>query len=50
LPVKPLADLPDLPQDPAPRTPRQQFWRRVRERIKPHIVGASLPRRIFTSN
>jgi len=49
LPVKRRAELPDLPQDPAPLTPRQQFWRRVRERLKPHIVGAGLLRRIFSA-
>ncbi len=38
LPVKPRADLPELPRDPGPLTPRQQFWRRVREQFKPHIV------------
>ena len=35
-PPKAKADLPDLPPDPAPLTPRQQFWRRVRQRIAPH--------------
>jgi hypothetical protein len=49
LPVKPLADLPDFPKDPAPLTPRQQFWRRVKERVKPHIVGAGLLRRVFSA-
>lgn len=38
IPVKAKAVLPDLPQDPTPRTPRQQFWRRVQQRLKPHIV------------
>ena len=49
LPVKPLADLPDFPQDPAPLTPFQQVQRRVRERLKPHIVGAGLIRRAISS-
>ena len=38
MPVKARADLPEMEQDTAPLTPRQQFWRRVRERLKPHIV------------
>ncbi len=49
LPVKPLADLPDLPADPAPLTPRQQFQRRLKERLKPHIVGAGFFRRLFST-
>ena len=36
--VKPRADLPALPQDPRPLTPREQFWRRLRTRLKPHIA------------
>lgn len=38
MPVKARAILPDLTPDSAPLTPRQQFWRRVKERLKPHIV------------
>lgn len=48
LPVKPRAELPSLPQDVAPLTPRQQRWRRIQERLKPHIVEAGLIRRIFS--
>jgi hypothetical protein len=48
LPVKPKAVLPDFPQDSAPLTPRQQKWRRIQERLKPHIVEAGLIRRIFS--
>ncbi|MGD0615133.1 MAG: hypothetical protein ABSA69_06795 [Verrucomicrobiota bacterium] len=50
LPVKRRAELPDLPQDPAPLTPRQQFWRKVRERLKPHIVGSGFLRRLISGN
>jgi hypothetical protein len=50
LPVKPKAELPDFPQDPAPLTPRQQRWRRVQERLKPHIVEAGLIRRIISAD
>jgi hypothetical protein len=50
LPVKPLAELPDLPVDPAPLTPRQQFMRRLKERLKPHIVGAGFFRRLFSAS
>ena len=49
LPVKPKAELPDLPRDLAPLTPRQQFWRRFQERMKPHIVGAGPLRRFFSA-
>src|ERR1043166_172356 len=38
MPFKSKADLPDLPPDDRPLNPRQQFWRRVRQRLKPHIV------------
>jgi hypothetical protein len=48
LPVKPVAELPDFPRDPAPLTPRQQFGRRLEERLKPHIVGAGIIRRIIS--
>ncbi len=47
LPVKPLADLPDLPRDGRPLTPREQSWRRLKERLKPHIVGVGILRRII---
>jgi len=49
LPVKPVADLPDFPVDPAPLTPKQQFRRRLSERLKPHIVGAGFFRRLFSA-
>jgi hypothetical protein len=48
LPVKPKAELPDYPQDPTPLTPGQQRWRRIRERLKPHIVEAGPLRRIIS--
>jgi hypothetical protein len=38
LPVKPRAQLPELPVDGHPLTPRQQFWRRLRNRFKPWVV------------
>jgi hypothetical protein len=38
LPVKARADLPALPADGGPLTPREQFWRRLRNRFKPWIV------------
>ena len=38
LPVKPRAILPSLPNDARPLTPREQFWRRLRNRFKPWIV------------
>jgi hypothetical protein len=50
LPVKPKAELPDFPQDPAPLTPSQQRWRRIRERLKPHFVGVGLIRRIISAD
>jgi hypothetical protein len=37
-PVKPRATLPDLVPDGHPLTPSEQFWRRVRNRLKPWIV------------
>jgi hypothetical protein len=38
-PVKPRAILPDFtPPDRAPLTPREIFWRRLRNRFVPHIV------------
>jgi hypothetical protein len=48
LPVKPRAELSPFPQDPAPLTARQQRWRRIQERLKPHIVEAGLIRRIIS--
>jgi hypothetical protein len=50
LPVKPLAELPDFPRDPAPLTPRQQTRRRIEERLKPHIVGTGIIRRIISAS
>ncbi len=41
---------PDFPRDPAPLTPKQQFWRRVHERVKPHIVNAGIVRRIISAS
>ena len=43
IPVKPRAQLPDLAADPAPLDERQQFRRRVRERLKPHVVTTMPP-------
>ena len=37
-PVRPRADLPALSADPHPLTPREQFWRRLRERFVPHVI------------
>ena len=39
LPVKPRAALPDLPADGHPLTPREQFWRRVRNRFRLRVQG-----------
>jgi hypothetical protein len=36
--VKPRAELPALPEDGRPLTQREQFWRRLRQRLKPWIV------------
>ena len=36
--VKSVADLPGLPADPHPLTPREQFWRKLRNRLTPHIA------------
>ena len=36
--VKSKAELPNLPDDPRPLTPREQFWRRLRTRLAPHIA------------
>lgn len=38
LPVKAQAALPDLENDGHPLTPKEQFFRRLRNRFKPHIV------------
>jgi len=38
LPVKPHAELPPLDPDTGPLTPREQFWRNVRNRLQPHVV------------
>ncbi|MBI5387578.1 MAG: hypothetical protein HZA90_23200 [Verrucomicrobia bacterium] len=38
LPAKPVATLPDLESDGHPLTPREQFWRRLRTRLTPHVV------------
>jgi len=38
-PVKPRAALPELPADGHPLTPREQFWRRVRQRLQKHVIG-----------
>lgn len=38
LPVKPRAELPALDPDTGPLTPREQFWRNVRNRLQPHVV------------
>lgn len=36
--TQPLAALPELPKDGGPLTERQQFWRRIRNRLTPHIA------------
>jgi hypothetical protein len=38
LPVRPKASLPDLKRDARPLTRQEQFWRRLRQRLNPHIV------------
>lgn len=38
LPVKPRSELPALEPDAGPLTPREQFWRNVGNRFKPHKV------------
>jgi len=38
-PFKPRATLPPLPVDGRPLTPREQFWRRLRNKFKPWLVG-----------
>ena len=37
-PVRPRAELPELQPDGKPLTPRDQFWRRARQRLTPWIV------------
>ncbi len=37
-PFRPAADLPPLPEDGGPLTRREQFWRRLRNRLRPWIV------------
>ena len=37
-PVKTRAELPSLPRDGEPLTEKQQFWRRLRQKLTPHIV------------
>jgi len=37
-PVRPRAELPPLSPDPHPLTPREQFWRRLRERFVPNVI------------
>lgn len=37
-PFKPQADLPPLPPDAGPLPPREQFWRKLRLRLAPHVV------------
>jgi hypothetical protein len=37
-PWKAKAELPPLPNDGGPLTPSQQFWRRVRLRLQPHVI------------
>jgi hypothetical protein len=38
-PVKARASLPSLPNDGRPLTPREQFWRRLRNKFKPWVVS-----------
>lgn len=38
LPVKAHTELPVLEPDPGPLTPREQFWRNVKNRLQPHVV------------
>lgn len=42
LPVRPRAALPALAPDPAPLTPREQFWRRLEHRREPHWIKKPL--------
>lgn len=41
LPVKARPPLTVLARDPGPITARAQFWRRLRQRLKPHVVSGS---------
>lgn len=41
LPVKPCPPLAPLQPDSGPVGPRLQFWRRLRQRLKPHVVTGS---------
>jgi hypothetical protein len=36
--VKPRAELPALPEDTGPLTDRQKFWRKLRLRLRPHVI------------
>ncbi len=38
LPVKPRTELPSLEPDAGPLTPREQFWRNVKNRLQPHKI------------
>ena len=38
LPIRPRAAVPALPVDGRPLTPREQFWRRLRNRLKPWVI------------
>jgi len=38
LPVRPRAELPTLEPDAGPLTPREQFWRNVKNRLQPHQI------------
>lgn len=38
MPVKPRTELPPLEPDAGPLTPREQFWRNVKNRLQPHVV------------
>ena len=37
-PVKPRADLPPLPKDLTPLTEKEQFWRKLRQRLVQHVI------------
>jgi hypothetical protein len=38
MPVKPRTELPPLEPDAGPLTPREQFWRNVKNRLQPHKI------------
>jgi len=38
LACKPVATLPSLPDDGRPLTVREQFWRKIKNRLKPHLA------------